>query len=309
MKYLQRVAIGILVVIITFILPIMTACPSQDTTNTSGKLFIWKISSETTHIYLLGSVHVASMDLYPLDDTIESAFNSADYLVVEVNTNNLTQFHAAQLLLDYGTYPEGDGFKNHVPEELYNKLDEQFKQWGIAMAMLDEYKPFVIYNFMSQYMLEGLGYSFEYGLDLYFMDKAEESNKYILELETSEFQLYLLSSIPDENIITAMEYDIDNPEIEKYLHDLFTAWVDGDAAAMETIVFEALVEEPDMGPYYEMMYDQRNFNMLEKITDYLADDEVYFIVVGAGHLVGENGLLNLLDDVGYEVEQLERSGS
>ncbi len=309
MKYLQRVAIGILVVIITFILPMMTACPSQDTTDASGKLFIWKISSETTHIYLLGSVHVASMDLYPLDDTIESAFNSADYLVVEVNTNNLTQVHATQLLLDYGTYPEGDGFNKHVPEELYNKLDEQFKQWGIGIAMLDQYKPFVIYNFMSQYMLEGLGYSFEYGLDFYFMDKAEESNKYILELETSEFQLHLLSSIPDENIITAMEYDIDNPEIEQYLHDFFNAWVDGDAATVETIVFEALAEEPDMGPYYEMMYDQRNFNMLEKISDYLAGDEVYFIVVGAGHLVGENGLLNLLGNSGYELEQLEKSGS
>ena len=73
---------------------------------------------------------------------------------------------------------------------------------------------------------------------------------------------------------------------------------------METIVFEALVDEPDMAPYYEIMYDQRNLSMLEKISGFLDDDKVYFIVVGAGHLVGENGLVNLLNNMGYDVEQL-----
>ena len=309
MKLFKRIAVGVLVILVSSILLITTACSSQDTTDTSGKLFIWKISSETTHVYLLGSVHIASQDLYPLDNTIEDAFNSASYLVVEVNTNNLTQAYATQLLLEYGTYPEGDGFKKHVPEELYNKLDDYFAKYGMAMALLNDYKPFVIYNLMSQYMLESLGYKIDYGIDLYFMDKAEESDKSILELETPEFQMHLLSSVPDENIIVAMQYDIDNPETGKYLEDLFNAWSDGDVAAMETIVFEALVEEPDMASYYEIMYDQRNFNMSQKIAEYLADDGVYFIVVGAAHLVGESGLLNLLSNMGYEVEQLDKSGS
>lgn len=317
MRYIQRVAAGILICLVSLTLVISAGCncqsqditPSQTSTQASSKLFIWKVSSDTTHIYLLGSVHIASRDLYPLDDTIEDAFNSADYLVVEVNTNNLTQAAATQLLLDYGTYPEGDGFKQHVSEELYNQLDEQFQQYGIAMAMLDDFKPFVIYNLMSQYILEDLGYKIEYGIDFYFMDKAEEKNKVILELESLEFQMDLLSSVPDENIIKAMEYDIDNPETSTYLENLFNAWTNGDTASMETIAFESLAEEPEMAQYYEIMYDQRNFNMVQKIVDYLAGDEVYFIVVGAGHLVGENGLVNLLDNLGYEVEQLEKSSN
>jgi uncharacterized protein YbaP (TraB family) len=308
MKSFQRIAAGVLVILLSFILLITNACSSQDTTDTSGKLFIWKISSDTTHVYLLGSVHIASQDLYPLDNTIEDAYNAARYLVVEVNTNNLTQAAATELLLEYGTYPEGDSFKKHVSEELYNKLDEQFQQYGIPIVLLDDYKPFVIYNLMSQYILESLGYKIEYGIDFYFMNKAEESNKNILELETSEFQMNLLSSVPDENIIMAMQYDIDNPETGKYLEDLFNAWSDGDAAWMETIVFEGLAEEPDMATYYEMMYDQRNLNMAGKIIEFLAGNEVYFVVVGAGHLVGENGLLNLLYNMGYIVEQLYKSG-
>ena len=309
MKSFQRIAAGVLVILLSFILLITSACSSQDTTDTNSKLFIWEISSETTHVYLLGSVHIANQDLYPLDNTIEDAFDSARYLVVEVNTNNLTQTAAMDLLLEYGTYPEGDSFKKHVSEELYNKLDEQFQQYGIAMALLNDYKPFVIYNLMSQYMLESFGYKFSYGIDLYFMNKAEESNKDILELETSEFQMSLLSSVPDESIIKTMEYDIDNPETGKYLEDLFNAWSDGDAAWMETVVFEAFTEEPDMATYYEILFDQRNLNMVEKISEFLADNEVYFVVVGAGHLVGENGLLNLLYNMGYMVEQLYKSGN
>ena len=312
MRYLHRLIIGILVVLLSFLLILGTGCncQNQETTGspsptaTTGKSFIWKISSDTTHVYLLGSVHVATQDLYPLDKTIEDAYASADYLVVEVNTNNLSQIHAGELLVQYGTYPQGDGFKDNVSEELYNTLAEQFRENEIDITLFNDYRPYVIYNFMSQLILKSLGYTIENGIDLYFLNKTDESNKSILELETTEYQLSLMSSIPDEIFIKMMQYDIENEETGKYLQDLFSAWEDGDIAKMETVVFEALVEEPEMAPYYEIMYDQRNINMLQEIEEFLADDEVYFIVVGAGHLVGENGLLNLLQDKGYIVEQL-----
>jgi len=320
MKQVFKTALSVLLVFLSLILVLETSCncqiqettPAQSETVEKGKSFIWKISSDTTHVYILGSVHVASLDLYPLDNTIEDAFNSAVYLVVEINTNNFTQAYATQLLFEYGTYPEGDGFRQNVPEELYNKLDEQFNQYGIGIAMLDDFKPFVIYNLMGQSLLENLGYKGEYGVDFYFMNKAEEINMDILQLETAEFQMGLLSSIPDDIMIMTLQYDIDsldNQEIQEYLQELFDAWEGGDAIKMETIVFEALIEEPYLGPYYEIMYDQRNFNMVQKIEEFLADNEVYFIVVGAGHLVGENGLINLLSQKGYQVEQLDKAGN
>ena len=309
-----KTAVSVILILLSFLLLLETSCTcqnqettqTQSTTGVKSKSFIWKISSDTTHVYLLGSVHVASQDLYPMDKTIEDAFKSANYLVVEVNTNNISQDYANQLLMKYGIYSPGDGFKKNVSEELYNKLDEQFKKYGIGLVLLDDYRPFVIYSMMSQFILESLGYKSEYGIDFYFLGKAENSNN-IMELETAEYQMDLMSSIPDEIIIRMMRYDIDNPETENYLQELFNAWVDGDAAKMETIVFEALIEEPDLALYYEKTYDQRNFNMARKIEKFLADDEIYFIVVGAGHLVGENGLINLLKNKGYDVEQLDNS--
>jgi hypothetical protein len=304
----HRLAIGMLVVLLSFVL-LAAGCncgttPSSPSPTAAGKSFIWKITSDTTHIYLLGSVHVASPDLYPLDRVIEDAFASSDYLVVEVNSNNLSQIHAAELLVQYGTYPSGDSIKNHIPDDLYNKLEDEFQQNEIDIALMNDYKPWVIYNFMSQLVLGDLGYKIENGIDLYFLNKAEETGKAILELETSEYQMQLMGSVPDESIIAAMQYDINNAEIDKYLQGLFNTWEDGDAASMEAFVFQALAEEPGMAPYYEIMYDQRNITMLQAIKGLLADDEVLFIIIGAGHLVGENGLLKLLQDSGYAVEQL-----
>jgi uncharacterized protein YbaP (TraB family) len=315
MRRSYKTAFHVFIILLSFLLLLNTSCDcqnqdtaqSQTPTDVSGKSFIWKISSDTTSVYLLGSVHVARPDIYPLDSSIEDAFDSANYLVVEVNTSNLSQVEAIQLLSEYGQYPEGEWLSKNLPEKLYEKLEMQLQEFNIAISFLDSYRPFVIYNMMSQLILESLGYKSEYGIDLYFMDKANESNKSILQLETAEYQMSLLSSIPDEAVIGIMQYDIGNSETENYLQELFDAWVDGDAAKIETLVFEALVEEPELEPYYEMMYDQRNFNIAQKIEEFLLDDEVYFIVVGAGHLVGENGLINLLVNRGYVMEQLDDS--
>ncbi len=295
----HRFIINMLALALSFILVIVGAysCGSGKAAiqvEQQGNSFIWKVTSDTTHVYLLGSVHVASQDLYPLDSTIENAFESADYLVVEVNINNVSQDSVGQFVMQYGAYPLGDGFKKHVAEDLYNQLKGKFQEYSVNITLLDNYRPWVIYNVMSQYMLESLGYKSEYGIDQYFLEKAKKSNKNILELETVEYQLALMSSIPDEITIKMMQYDIENPETGDYLQGLFDAWKNGDVAKMEAIVFEALYKQPELAPYYEILYAQRNVNMAQKIKEYLSGNKTYFIVVGAGHLVGEDGILNLL---------------
>lgn len=280
---------------------------SPPTTAIKGKLFIWKVSSGTTHVYLLGSVHLASPNLYPLDSVIENAFASADNLAVEVNTSNISQDTVNQFVMEYGAYPLGDGFKQNVPEDTYKQLEKQFKAYSVNLTQLDNFKPWVIYTVISQVIFEDLGYKSEYGIDNYFLDKAEKNGKNILELETTEYQLSIMSSIPDEISLKMMQYDVGNPETDNYLQGLFDAWLDGDTAKMEAFVFEALYVEPGLAPYYEIAYEQRNKQMVPKIEEFLAGDEVCFVVVGARHMVGENGLINLLQNKGYVIEQLEAS--
>ncbi len=73
---------------------------------------------------------------------------------------------------------------------------------------------------------------------------------------------------------------------------------------MELLALGARDEAPELEPLYEEIYDERNFNMAARIEEFLTDDEPCFVVVGAGHLVGDNGLVSLLTERGYTVEQL-----
>ena len=276
----------------------------QNDIDTGSRSFLWKISSEENFVYLLGSIHVAKPTIYPLDSVIEDAFLLADNLVVEVDINEVDAQETLRLVMEYGTYPEGDGFKDNVSEELYTKLNEQFWQFGISIKLLDMYKPWFIYLTLDQLTWLNLGYQPEYGIDYYFLDKAITTEKDIIELETAEDQIELLSLFSDELAIMILDEYVDNMPTQEDIQLLFDAWEDGDAAEMELLIFEALVEEPALAPFYEMMFDERNFDIVVRIDEFLAEDEVYFIVVGAGHLVGENGLINLLDDRGYEIEQL-----
>jgi uncharacterized protein YbaP (TraB family) len=127
----------------------------------------------------------------------------------------------------------------------------------------------------------------------------------ILELESTEYQFQILSSIPDDLIIESLQEDLDYYSAGEDFEELFTTWEEGDYLKMESLVFGSLDQNPELSLFYETVFDKRNITMAEKIEGYLENDETYFVVVGAGHLVGDNGLVNLLGKKGYSIRQLE----
>ena len=286
----------------------LCGCASPDAPDDeNGKSFIWKVSADDSYVYLLGSIHVASPDIYPLDDDIEQAFQDSDKLVVEINIKEVGPISTMLLFEKYGTYPTGEGLRQSLDDDLYERLESSFEEMGMSLAAYDDYRPWVIVAMMEETVLTEGDYSAEYGIDVHFLEKAFERDMEILELETAEYQLKMMNDIPDELMIKVMEMSMEEPDMDDYI-DIFgymiAQWENGNAEGIEKVLFEDLEEEPALAPYYEALFYQRNYNMMPKIEEYLADEYTYFIVVGAGHLVGEEGLINLLDEAGYEVEQL-----
>ena len=284
------------------------SCSAPDIATTTdeqnGKSFIWKISSNDSYVYLLGSIHVASPELYPLDSAIESAFEMSDKLAVETNVNEVSPLKTLLLIEKYGLYPEGEGLKENLPETLYTELRKQLSELGLLMVDINDYRPWLIVMMMEGMVMVEQEYSAEYGIDLHFMDRAADRDMEILELESAEYQFELLSNLPDELMIKVLEMSIEEPLTVEDVDLLFEFWEDGDAEGLEALMFEGISEEPVLEPYYDAIFTQRNINMMTKIEEYLADEYIYFIVVGAGHLVGEEGLINLFNEAGYTIEQL-----
>jgi uncharacterized protein YbaP (TraB family) len=288
----------LVIVIILSLLP-LSACSEENLD--SQKSFIWEISSEVNSVYLLGSIHVASPDIYPLDSSIEDAFELADNLVVETDITQVDEMYTLQLIMEYGTYPPGETLRDDISDDLYAQLVEQF---GDVIGTLDNYRPWVVVTMLEQMQTQELGYNAEYGIDLYFINKAVDSGKDIIELETVDYQIALISALPDELMILVLEADLAHPMTQEDGDSLFQTWEDGDTAAMESLFFSALTWEPELEPYYDVLVYARNVTMAETIEGFLADDESYFVVVGAGHLVGEDSLIDILAERGYLTEQL-----
>ena len=294
---------AVLVIAILCLLSLLPLSACSDDSDSQGKSFIWKISSEADSIYLLGSIHVASPDIYPLDSAIEDAFELADNLVVEVDISQVDEMQTLQLLMDYGTYPPGETLQDNISADLYAQLEEQF-DFGVAMLDFNIFRPWVVVTLLEQLQLQELGYNPQYGIDLYFINQAADSGQDIIELETADFQIALLSALPDELMILVLESSVEDPLTREDAELLFQAWEDGDTAAMELLLFEALDEEPALAPYYDVLIYARNVTMAETIEGLLAEDETYFVVVGAGHLVGEDSIIDILAERGYLTEQL-----
>jgi len=149
-----------------------------------------------------------------------------------------------------------------------------------------------------------LGFDPNYGIDKYFLSKAEGKKK-ILELESLDYQIDLLSHFSDKEQELFLIYTLKDLNImEQELDKLTQAWTTGDTKGMESILTRSVSEDKRLSPIFEKLIYERNRKMVSKIEDLLRTKETYFVIVGAGHLVGNRGIIEILKGKGYFVEQL-----
>ena len=287
-------------------LALVTSCSTPTDNEDTSPSFLWEVSSDTNTVYILGSVHVATADIYPLAEAIENAYEVADYLVVEIDTNAVSTSEMTTLLMEKGMYPSGESLRDNVSDDLYSRLSQRLRELdsrGLLLSSMNLFEPWVVATTITELDYMELDYEVEYGIETHFLDKAEADGKDILELESAEFQLDIFDSMSYELQIIMLEDAVDNPVTEDVMEALFEAWSTGDTIKMEQMVFEGIEEDENYRIFSNIIIDERNFQMVDKIEQYLQDDETCFVVVGAGHLVGENGIINLLDSKGYTVQQ------
>ena len=244
----------------------------------------YKVEYQQQQAYLLGSIHIGQADFYPLAQHIESAFKQSDALVVEAD---ITQGNAAALLQQYGV----------LSPEIAADVDATRKtycQGHQAMCQaLAPYAPWLQSTQISVNRFAELGYNAEQGVDAYFT--ANKEGKALIELESIQFQFELISSFSTETQLQMLDDAINASDAE--MLDLIHAWRQGDAQALARIM-EAQAGESD--EFLEKLLWQRNHSMTQKIIQLLqgkAQNQL-FIVVGAGHIVGQQAIPDLLRQQG-----------
>lgn len=267
------------------------------------RLLAWQIQGQNAQVVLLGSVHMAYAEIYPLRDALEQAFAEADKLVVEVDIGGANTLAIQQLMLERGMLPEGESLQQYLSPQTWADLQHYLRSRGLPVDMFARLRPGLVVTTLSSMRIAELGMRPELGIDRHFLDRAKDK-KPIMELESVQQQIELLLAFPEPDLLISQTL-VQLDEIDLYLRPIYDAWRAGDPQLLNRLL---LVDEQERNPQFQPVYDlffvQRNRAMTEKIDSYLRGKGSYFVVVGAGHLVGDEGIISLLLQRGYRAQQL-----
>jgi uncharacterized protein YbaP (TraB family) len=285
-----------------FLAALLLASLSGTVGEGARNVFLWKVESRSgSSIHLLGSIHLLKRGMYPLDRRIETAFEKSESVAVETDLEGAGKKALNEAILNGVLYANGDRLRNHVSPETYG-LAERYFGAG-EMDRIEMFKPWALAMTVTVLECRKMGYEVEAGVDRYFLGKARGRKK-IRELEPPDRVMGLLDGLPGEVQDRYLRHTLaDLDKSKEEMSGIVEAWSGGDPRAMEAIVARSLREHPDLAPVFDAVLYRRNRDMVRAVEDYLKRGERCFVVVGAAHLVGKDGILDLLARKGYRVEQ------
>ncbi len=267
-----------------------------------GKNFLWKIEGEGgATAYLLGSLHVLTPEWYPLSPAINQAFADSKTLVEEVDIDEASDPTAMIAALAKAMLSDGKTLDQVVAPEVFAEVKRRADKSGLPMLALQRMKPWLVAITLMAPTLQAAGFKPELGVDRHFYDRAKVSGMKRQSLETIAYQLDRFDQLSpklQEDLLKVTMEDIDT-EVT-VVKEMAQAWSTGNVASMEAMTLAALKESPEL---YTRLLVERNSNWVPHVEACLKKNAGCFIVVGAAHLVGPDGLPALLAKKGYKVTQ------
>jgi uncharacterized protein YbaP (TraB family) len=264
------------------------------------KSFLWRAASGERSVYLLGSIHYMKADAYPLSSAVERAFDSSGMMVFETDIDEITG--AAVSLLAAGTLEGNTTLADVVSTELYGEVSQRLEMLGMGIGGFKKMKPWMLALSLTSLELMRAGYLGSEGIDAHFNSRAKAAGKSREGLESTEFQVSLFADLSDDESVEFLQYTLtDLDTVIPLVDEVVATWKIGDFAQMEELLVEGFADHKAL---FARMVTDRNLRWLPRIEELFRGDADAMVVVGSLHLVGEQGLIQLLKAKGYKVEQL-----
>ena len=266
--------------------------------------YLWEVSTLRNKLYLYGTIHAGKKDWFPLGTVVDDAWADSKVLVVEADVTDPQKILKSASAM---TYPEGDGLAKHVAMVDYTRFVKLLPRYGVPEGAASRMKPFMAVSFLVVSEWMRVGYSPEFGVDAHLLAKARAELKPVIEIEGVDVQIALMESLTDDEnrvifdgTLTALESGLSKEQIE----DMVAAWKSGDPEGMLRTARKYNDKVKGAAEFEEKFVWGRHDSMLKKIEGYLNDSrDRHFVAVGALHLAGPRGLVELLRKKGYVVRQ------
>jgi uncharacterized protein YbaP (TraB family) len=296
LRHGRRPGFGLAAVLfLSLSLLIAPALPGQE------RSFLWKATGRQGSLYLVGSIHMLTRDFYPLSAALTAAFEESDLLVEELDLG-VAMAPASQLaMLKAGMMPSGQSLERAVSADTLALVTKQADALGLPLEPLKRFKPWSLALTLLGMAWQKAGFDGELGLDRHFYDRARLQGKAVQGLETVEFQISRfdeMSASEQERMLrqALREIEQETPAAQT----LANAWRAGDADTIARIVLADLADDPTM---YRRLIVERNQAWLPTLVTLASRPRPAFVVVGAAHLVGPDGLLAALRNRGFTLTQ------
>ncbi len=255
---------------------------------------LWKASKGDQEAYLYGTIHIScNAELSP---DVEKALNDSDGLILEIDMSDPSlQMRMMQKMM----LPNGKDASDFLTNEELESLEE-FVNENVKMipdfAMVSNMKPIFLSSLITQSLLNCKNQT---GYDQLLLQKAQQQNMPISGLETIEEQISALDSIPHQKVYNEMIASIEEDQQEdiKMLDKMMQYYNNANLKGLKKLFDES---DSFLNDFTDIALDKRNKNWIPVIREKMNDKKV-FIAFGAAHLIGENGVVELLKDEGYKV--------
>lgn len=260
----------------------------------------WQVRDDAgRELWLLGSVHALREQDYPLPPLIDTLYERADVLVMEIDLDDLDPLEAQRVFIEAAVLPEETTLAARVGTELYARADAHARELGFELRLLERFEPWLVAVTLLDRSMAARGFSAEGGVERYLLGKAGSDAKPVLGLETLAEQIHVFDHLGEAEQALLFEQTLDDLDSDDdTVATLVAAWRNGELDALAASLHEDFVEFPSL---YEALVVNRNEAWIDEIETLLGTDDTELVIVGALHLVGEHNVVDLLRERGFEV--------
>lgn len=270
----------------------------------AGRLYRVKRGEQLS--YLFGTVHVGEKSFFPLAPEVARALADASELVLELDTRANDAFQAA--VLAHGSYRDGDDIHRHLQPDTLARLTVALHEAGIALNSVAHLKPWLLANILLGLELHRHGYDRTHGVETFLLADAARRGTAVTELESATYQLALFDTLTHEEseryLLESLRELSDGTSLRK-ARTILHAWRSGDPAALDAAMADLAAQDSIVASFTRAtLLGRRNPEMAARIERIMDGGRTAFVGVGLLHLLGADGLPQLLAQRGYHVERV-----
>ncbi len=263
---------------------------------------VWAIHGDHNTVYLAGSVHLLKANDSALPTAFDRAYTGSHTLIMEIDLGKVDPMAAATWMAAHGMLPDGTDLKTALGAARYQRVSTEATRLGMPMEMVGQFAPWVLGLQLMDMQYAKDGFDAESGVEQQLEHRAQADGKPTVGLETLEEQLGFFEALTPDQQAKFLDLVLnDLHDVDTDTKEVVTAWRAGDAAKLAALLSDEYKQFPAL---YRSLVTDRNKHWEPQIQKLLHDKDNYFVVVGALHLVGDGGLLELLRKDGFKVEQL-----